>query len=146
MGASDDPIREELIGAVLGELSLLRRDVAELHTALERSGTQFKDSSELAILRLTARSGQFLTDFKASSTDVLVKAKEFGEAREQLLGEIAIRQYDEAHDRSRNELREILREPLSRPSLTRFELALWGIGTALLSTTLAVIAVAVLAH
>ena len=37
MGAPDDSIREELIGAVLGELSLLRRDVGELRTADRKS-------------------------------------------------------------------------------------------------------------
>jgi hypothetical protein len=75
---------------------------------------------------------------------VLDKARQFGEAREQLLGEIAIRQYDAARNRSLDEIRQILREPLARPSLTRREMALWGIGTALLSAALAVIVVVVL--
>lgn len=77
---------------------------------------------------------------------MLDKAQQFGEAREQLLGEIAIRQYDAAHDRSLDEIRQILREPLARPSSTRREMALWGIGTALLSAALAAIVVVVLAH
>jgi hypothetical protein len=146
MGAPDDSIREELIGAVLGELSLLRRDVGELRTALQQAGDQFKDSSDLAVLRLAARTDQFLADFRDSTAGVLDKARQFGEAREQLLGEIAIRQYDAAHDRSLADIRQILHEPLARPSLTRGEIALWGIGTALLSAALAVIAVVVLAH
>lgn len=146
MGAPDDSIREELIGAVLGELSLLRRDVGELRTALQQAGDQFKDSSDLAVLRLAARSDQFLADFRDSTAGVLDKAQQFGEAREQLLGEIAIRQYDAAHDRSLDEIRQILHEPLARTSLTRREMALWGIGTALLSAALAVIVVAVLVH
>jgi len=144
MGAPDDSIREELIGAVLGELSLLRRDVDELRTALQQAGDQFKDSSDLAMLRLAARSDQFLADFRDSTAGVLDKARQFGEAREQLLGEIAIRQYDAAHDRSLDEIRQILREPLAHPSLTRREMALWGIGTALLSAALAVSVVVVL--
>jgi hypothetical protein len=146
MGAPDDSIREELIGAVLGELSLLRRDVGELRTALQKAGDQFKDSSDLAVLRLAARTDQFLADFRDSTAGVLDKARQFGEAREQLLGEIAIRQYDAAHDRSLADIRHILHEPLARPSLTRGEIALWGIGTALLSAALAVIVVVVLAH
>src|SRR6202140_3384708 len=146
MGAPDDSIREELIGAVLGELSLLRRDVGELRTALQQAGDQFKDSSDLAMLRLAARTDQFLADFRNSTAGVLDEARQFGEGREQLLGEIAIRQYDAAHDRSLDKIRKILREPLARPSLTRAEIALWGIGTALLSAALAVIAVVVLAH
>ena len=146
MGAPDDSIREELIGAVLGELSLLRRDVGELRKALPQAGDQFKDSSDLAMLRLAARTDQFLVDFRDSTAGVLEKARQFGEAREQLLGEIAIRQYDDVHDRSLDEIRQILREPLARPSLTRQEMALWGVGTALLSAALAVIAVVVLAH
>jgi hypothetical protein len=146
MGAPDDSIREELIGAVLGELSLLRRDVGELRTALQQAGDQFKDSSDLAMLRLAARTDQFLADFRDSTAGVLDKARQFGEAREQLLGEIAIRQYDDAHDRSLDAIRQVLREPLARPSLTRGEIALWGTGTALLSAALAVIAAVVLAH
>jgi hypothetical protein len=94
MGAPDDSIREELIGAVLGELSLLRRDVGELRTALQQAGDQFMDSSDLAMLRLAARTDQFLADFRDSTAGVLDKARQFGEAREQLLGEIAIRQHD----------------------------------------------------
>ncbi len=74
MGASDDSIREELIGAVLGELSLLRRDVGELRAALQQAGDQFKDSSDLAMLRLAARTDQFLADFRDSTAGVPDKA------------------------------------------------------------------------
>lgn len=96
MGASDDSIREELIGAVLGELSLLRRDVKALSQLLDTTGKQFKDDGELTLLHFTSRYEQFLNQFAASSTDVLAEAGRFSEARDQLLGEISLRQYDEA--------------------------------------------------
>jgi hypothetical protein len=136
MGAPDDSIREELIGAVLGELSLLRRDVTELAGLLERNGQRFVNDSDLAILKLTSRSDQFLNDFRASSADVLDKANAFGEAREQLLAEIALRQYDEVHVRHRALIREVLSELPSRARVSRVELALWGIGVALLCAAL----------
>ena len=104
MGASDDSIREELIGAVLGELSLLRRDVKDLSQLLETTGKQFKDDGELTLLRFTSRYEQFLNQFAASSTDVLAEARRFSEARDQLLGEISLRQYDEANGRSLDEI------------------------------------------
>jgi hypothetical protein len=136
MGASDDSIREELIGAVLGELSLLRRDVTELAGLLEKNGQRFVNDSDLAILKLASRSDQFLNDFRASSADVLDKANAFGEAREQLLAEIALRQYDEVHVRHRALIREVLSEPASRARVSRVELAQWGIGFAVLSAAL----------
>ncbi|MGA7812715.1 hypothetical protein [Caballeronia sp.] len=141
MGAPDDSIREELIGAVLGELSLLRRDVTELVGLLERNGQRFANDSDLAILKLASRSDQFLNDFRASSADVLDKANAFGEAREQLLAEIALRQYDEVHVRYRALIREVLGELPSRTSVSRVELALWSIGVAVLSATLSAAAV-----
>ena len=76
MGAPDDSIRKELIRAVLGELSLLRKDVGGLRAVLEKTGQQFKDDSDLAMLRLAARSDQFLQDFRESSANVLIKAKD----------------------------------------------------------------------
>ena len=79
MGASDDSIREELIGEVLGQLSQLRRDVKELTQLLQASGKQFKDDGELTLLRFTSRSEQFLKDFSASTTDVLAEAGRFAE-------------------------------------------------------------------
>jgi hypothetical protein len=136
MGAPEDSIREELIGAVLGELSLLRRDVTELAGLLERSGQRFANDSDLAILKLASRSDQFLNDFRARSADVLDKANAFGEARDQLLAEIALRQYDEVHVRHRALIREVLSELPSRTSVSRVELALWSIGVAVLSATL----------
>jgi len=136
MGASDDSIREELIGAVLGELSLLHRDVTELAGLLEKNGRRFANDSDLAILKLASRSDQFLNDFRASSADVLDKANAFGEVREQLLAEIALRQYDEVQVRHRALIREVLSELPSRAPVSRVELALWGICVAVLSATL----------
>jgi hypothetical protein len=136
MGAPDDSIREELIGAVLGELSLLRRDVTQLAGLLEKNGQRFVNDSDLAILKLASRSDQFLNDFRASSADVLDKANAFGEAREQLLAEIALRQYDEVHVRHRALIREVLSELPSRVRVSRVELALWGICVAVLSAVL----------
>ncbi|RKE23918.1 hypothetical protein B0G76_8618 [Paraburkholderia sp. BL23I1N1] len=135
MGAPDDSIREELIGAVLGELSLLRRDVKDLSQLLEASGKQFKDDGELTLLRFTSRHEQFLKQFSESSADVLAQAASFAQARDQLLGEISLRQYDEANGRSRQLLRDVLREEgwNNRSALTRFELAVWMGGTALIS-------------
>src|SRR6516225_95455 len=101
MGASDDSIREELIGEVLGQLSQLRRDVKELTQLLQASGKQFKDDSELTLLRFTSRYEQFLKDFNASTTGVLAEAGRFAEARDQLLGELALREYDAASARVR---------------------------------------------
>ncbi len=143
MAASDDSIiREELIGAVLGELSLLRRDVGGLCELLENAGKRFKDDSDLAMLRLASRSDKFLQDFRESSTDVLLKAKEFGEAREQLMGEIAIRQYDQAHDRHLDLIRSVIREQSSPPQFTKSAMAAWGAG---FGVAAAVVGAAVLA-
>src|ERR1044072_6944470 len=97
MGAPEDSIREELIGAVLGELSLLRRDVKDLSQILEASAKQFKDDGELTLLRFTSRYERFLNQSAASSTDVLAEAGRFSEARDQLLGEIGLRQYAAAN-------------------------------------------------
>jgi hypothetical protein len=136
MGASDDSIREELIGAVLGELSLLRRDVKGLSQLLDTTGKQFKDDGELTLLRFTSRYEQFLNQFAASSTDVLAEAGRFSEARDQLLGEISLRQYDEANGRSRDLLRDVLREER--------ELAAWTVCAMLGSAALTVGALAAL--
>ncbi|WP_250494989.1 hypothetical protein [Caballeronia sp. GAWG1-1] len=141
MGAPDDSIREELIGAVLGELSLLRRDVGELRTALETSGKRFKDDSDLAVLRLASRWDQFLADFRDSTTEVLSKARDFGEAREQLMGEIAVRQYDQAHEQHVAMIREVLLElPLRAPS--RLVTPAWVAGIAVCSAIFAMYAIA----
>jgi hypothetical protein len=137
--APEDSIREELIGAVLGELSLLRRDVGELQKTVEQSSATFKDNSDLAILRLAARSDQFLTDFRASSAEVLARAKDFGEAREQLLAEIALRQYDEIHDRHRKFLQDVLSESCSGNVVGRLEMFLWSAATAGLSAVLSLL-------
>ena len=145
MGASDDSIREELIGAVLGELSLLRRDVKSLSQLLETTGKQFKDDVELTLLRFTSRYEQFLNQFAASSTDVLAEAGRFSEARDQLLGEISLRQYDEANGRSRDLLRDVLREERSRGrGVGRIELAGWTMCAMLGSAALTVGALAAL--
>lgn len=132
MGTQGDTIREELIGAVLGELSLLRKDVGELRAALEKTGQRFKDDGDLAVLRLAARSDKFLQDFRESSADVLLKARDFGDAREQLMGEIAIRQYDQAHDRHLDLIREVMRdrqEPPAAPApIDKASMAAWGAG------------------
>ncbi|MPW20084.1 hypothetical protein GCT13_25120 [Paraburkholderia sp. CNPSo 3157] len=142
MGATDDAIREELIGAVLGELSLLRRDVKQLSQQLEASGRQFRDDGELTLLRFAARYEQFLGEFSESTADVLAKAASFDEARDQLLGEISLRHYDEANGRSRELLRDVLREERGRVgAISRRELAVWSvctsIGAALLSGAIA---------
>ncbi|WNC95459.1 hypothetical protein RI103_37830 (plasmid) [Paraburkholderia sp. FT54] len=145
MGASDDSIREELIGAVLGELSMLRRDVKGLSQLLDTTGKQFKDDGELTLLRFTSRYEQFLNQFAASSTDVLAEAGRFSEARDQLLGEISLRQYDEANGRSRDLLRDILREERGRGrGIGRIELAAWTVIAMLGSAALTVGALAVL--
>ncbi len=139
MGAADESIREELIGAVLGELSLLRRDVKDLSQQLEASGKQFKDDGELTLLRFAARYEQFLKRFSESSADVLVQATRFAEARDQLLGEISLRQYDEANGRSRELLRDVLHEERQRAgSVSRAELAVWAACTALGAAVLCV--------
>ncbi|MFM0514652.1 hypothetical protein [Paraburkholderia sp. RL17-373-BIF-A] len=147
MGASDDSIREELIGAVLGELSLLRRDVKGLSQLLDTTGKQFKDDGELTLLRFTSRYEQFLNQFAASSTDVLAEAGRFSEARDQLLGEISLRQYDEANGRSRDLLRDVLREergPGHGRGIGRIELATWTACAMLGSVALTVGALAAL--
>jgi hypothetical protein len=145
MGASDDSIREELIGAVLGELSLLRRDVKGLSQLLDITGKQFKDDGELTLLRFASRYEQFLNQFAASSTDVLVEAGRFSEARDQLLGEISLRQYDEANGRSRDLLRDVLREERGRGrGIGRIELAAWTVCAMLGSAALTVGALAAL--
>ncbi|MBN3856781.1 hypothetical protein G3N59_25710 [Paraburkholderia sp. Ac-20340] len=139
MGAADDAIREELIGAVLGELSLMRRDVGELSKLLKDSGKQFKDDGELTLLRMTARYEQFLARFSESSTEVLEKAAVFEEARDQLLGELSLRQYDEANGRSRELLREVLQQERRRSGfISRKELAIWVVGGALVTAALSV--------
>lgn len=139
MGAADDSIREELIGAVLGELSLMRRDVGELSKLLKDSGKQFKDDGELTLLRMTARHEQFLAQFAESSADVLEKAAIFEEARDQLLGELSLRQYDEAHGRSRELLREVLQHERRRGGfISRTELAIWVVGAVLATAVLSV--------
>ncbi|AFT90448.1 hypothetical protein [Paraburkholderia phenoliruptrix] len=128
MGAADDAIREELIGAVLGELALLRRDVKQLSQLLEASGKQFRDDGELTLLRFAARSEQFLEKFSESTADVLAKAASFDEARDQLLGEISLRHYDEANGRSR----ELLREEQQRAGrIGHTEFAVWSVCTAI---------------
>ncbi|MFM0363011.1 hypothetical protein [Paraburkholderia sediminicola] len=147
MGAPDDSIREELIGAVLGELSLLRRDVKDLSQRLETTGKQFKDDGELTLLRFTSRYERFLNEFAASSTDVLAEAGRFSEARDQLLGEISLRQYDEANGRSRDLLRDVLREQRGRSrAISRIELAAWTVCAMLGSAALTVGALAALRH
>ncbi|AXL53947.1 hypothetical protein DSC91_007632 (plasmid) [Paraburkholderia caffeinilytica] len=143
MGASDDSIREELIGAVLGELSLLRRDVKGLSRLLDTTGKQFKDDGELTLLRFTSRYEQFLNQFATSSTDVLAEAGRFSEARDQLLGEISLRQYDEANGRSRDLLRDVLRDERVR-GIGRIELAVWTACAMLGSAVLTVGALAAL--
>ncbi|MFM0372720.1 hypothetical protein [Paraburkholderia aspalathi] len=147
MGAPDDSIREELIGAVLGELSLLRRDVKDLSQRLETTGKRFKDDGELTLLRFTSRYERFLNEFAASSTDVLAEAGRFSEARDQLLGEISLRQYDEVNGRSRDLLRDVLREQrgCSR-AIGRIELAAWTVCAMLGSAALTVGALAALRH
>jgi hypothetical protein len=145
MGAPDDSIREELIGAVLGELSLLRRDVKDLSQRLETTGKQFKDDGELTLLRFTSRYERFLNEFAASSTDVLAEAGRFSEARDQLLGEISLRQYDEASGRSRDLLRDVLREQRGRSrAIGRIELVAWTVCAMLGSAALTVGALAAL--
>jgi hypothetical protein len=149
VGAPEESIREELIGAVLGELSLVRRDVKDLSQRLEASGRQFRDDGELTLLRFTSHYEQFLVQFAASSTDVLAEAGRFAQARDQLLGEISLRQYDEANGRSRDLLREVLRE-LTRearggaPGIGRIELAAWTVCAMLGSAALTAGALAAL--
>ena len=144
MGAAEDAIREELIGAVLGELSLLRRDVKQLSELLEASGKQFKDDGELTLLRFSARYEQLLREFSGSTADVLAKATSFDEARDQLLGELSLRQYDEANGRSRELLRDVLREERRRTGIGRMELAVWSVFTAISAAMLSVGAFAAL--
>ncbi|CAG9255032.1 hypothetical protein [Paraburkholderia caribensis] len=147
MGAAEDSIREELIGAVLGELSLLRRDVKQLSELLEASGKQFKDDGELTLLRFSARYEQFLREFSGSTADVLAKATSFDEARDQLLGEISLRHYDEANGRSRELLRDVLREERPRAGrVGRTELVIWSVCTAIGTAMLFIGAVTVLHH
>lgn len=144
MGAAEDAIREELIGAVLGELSLLRRDVKQLSELLEASGKQFKDDGELTLLRFSARYEQFLREFSGSTADVLAKATSFDEARDQLLGELSLRQYDEANGRSRELLRNVLREERRRAGIGRMEFAVWSVCTAVSAAMLSIGAFAAL--
>jgi hypothetical protein len=149
MGAPEDAIREELIGAVLGELSLLRRDVKELSQRLESSGKQFKDDGELTLLRFTARYEQFLRAFSESTVEVLAKATSFDEARDQLLGEISIRQFDEANARSRALLRDVLCDVLRDErrrggGIGRRELVVWSVCTATVGALLPVGVIAAL--
>jgi hypothetical protein len=144
MGASEDSIREELIGEVLGQLSHLRRDVKELTGLLQASGKQFKDDGELTLLRFTSRYEQFLEDFNASTTGVLAEAGRFAEARDQLLGELALREYDAASARVRDQLRDVLREAGYRRGIGRLELATWVVSAALVSAALALGAMAAL--
>ncbi|SOE87458.1 hypothetical protein SAMN05446935_8086 [Burkholderia sp. YR290] len=147
MGAAEDSIREELIGAVLGELSLLRRDVKQLSLQLEANGKQFKDDGELTLLRFSARYEQFLREFSGSTADVLAKATSFDEARDQLLGEISLRHYDEANGRSRELLRDVLREERPRAGgVGRTELVIWSVCTAIGTAMLVIGAVTVLHH
>lgn len=137
MGTRDDPIREELIGAVLGELSLLRTEVKSLSESLGASGKQFKDDGELTLLRFTSRYEQFLKLFSESSADVLEKAASFGEARDQLLAELSLRQYDEANGRSRELLREVLQKEWRRVGyVSRRELTIWLVGAVIASVAL----------
>lgn len=144
MGASEDSIREELIGEVLGQLSNLRRDVKDLTQLLQASGKQFKDDGELALLRFTSRHEQFLKDFNASTTGVLAEAGHFAEARDQLVGELALREYDAASTRVREQLRDVLREEGYGRGPGRRELAIWVVCTALGSAVLTVGAIAAL--
>ena len=144
MGASEDSIREELIGEVLGQLSQLRRDVKELTQLLQVSGKQFKDDGELTLLRFTSRYEHFLKDFNASTTGVLAEAGRFAEARDQLLGELALREYDAASARVRVQLRDVLREEGYRRGIGRLELATWVVCAALASAALSVGAMAAL--
>lgn len=144
MGASEDQIREALIGEVLGELSLLRRDVKDLSLQLQATGRQFKDDGELTLLRFTSRYEQFLKDFHASSLDVLAEAARFSEARDQLLGEISLRQYDEANGRVRGLLRDVLRQDGRGAGVSRTELAIWTTCAAFGAAALSVGAIAAL--
>ncbi len=128
MKTFDDTVQEELIGAALGELSLLRREVSGLCELLEKTGKRFVDDSDLAILKLASRSDQFLHDFRESSTDVLLEAKDFREARERLMGEIAIRQYDQAHNSHLDIIRSIINERPASPQITKSAMAAWGAG------------------
>ncbi|WP_321899477.1 hypothetical protein [Paraburkholderia heleia] len=141
MGATDDAIREELIAAALGEVTNVRREVKELGELVEAYRKQFKDDGELVLLRLTARHEQFLKQFSEASVDVLEKAASFGEARDQLLAEMSLRQYDEANGRSLELLREVLQQECRRGRfVSRRELANWvvvvAIATAVLSVAL----------
>lgn len=139
MGAAEDSIREELIAAVLGELSLMRRDVSELSKLLKDSGKQFKDDGELTLLRMTTRYEQFLKQFSESSGDVLEKAASFEQARDHLLAELSLRQYDEANGRSRELLREVLQQERHRGGfISRKELAIWLVGAVLATAALSV--------
>jgi hypothetical protein len=139
MGTADESIREELIGAVLGELALLRRDVKDLSQLLEASGKQFKDDGELTLLRFASRYEQFLKQYSESSADVLTQANHFAQARDQLLGEISLRHYDEANGRSRELLRDVLLEERQRNAgVSRVELAIWGACVAVISSALSV--------
>jgi hypothetical protein len=141
MGAMDESIREELIGAVLGELSLMRADVKELSRLLEANGKRFKDDSELTLLRFASRYEQFLKQFSEMSADVLIKAASFEEARDQLLGEIAIRQYDQVHEQTTKLLRNLLREERNR-AISYVQLAIVTAGTAVASLAVCIGALA----
>ncbi|WP_321938345.1 hypothetical protein [Paraburkholderia sp. J8-2] len=139
MGAKDDAIREELIAAALGEVTNVRREVKELGELVEAYRKQFKDDGELLMLRLTARHEQFLKQFSEASLDVLEKAASFGEARDQLLAELSLRQYDEANGRSRELLRELLRHERRRGGfVSRGELASWVLVAAIIAAALSV--------
>ncbi|HTR09053.1 MAG TPA: hypothetical protein VMJ11_20855 [Paraburkholderia sp.] len=129
---------------MLGQLSHLRRDVKELTALLQASGKQFRDDGELTLLRFTSRYEQFLKDFNASTTGMLAEAGHFAEARDQLVGELALREYDAASARVRGQLRDVLREAGYRRGIGRLELALWVVCAALGSAALSVGAVAVL--
>lgn len=146
MGAKDDAIREELIAAALGEVTNVRREVKELGELVEAYRKQFKDDGELLVLRLAARHEQFLKQFSEASLDVLEKAASFGEARDQLLAELSLRQYDEANGRSRELLRELLQQERCRGGfVTRGELVSWVVVAAITASALTVALLATLA-
>lgn len=146
MGATDDAIREELIAAALGEVTNVRREVKELGDLVEAYRKQFKDDGELVLLRLTARHEQFLKQFSEASVDVLEKAASFGEARDQLLAEMSLRQYDEANGRSLELLRAVLQQECRRGHfVNRRKLANWAVVAAIATVVLSVALSATLA-
>ncbi|WP_233860054.1 hypothetical protein [Paraburkholderia sp. HD33-4] len=146
MGAKDDAIREELIAAALGEVTNVRREVKALGDLVEAYRKQLKDDGELVLLRLTARHEQFLKQFSKASVDVLEKAASFGEARDQLLADLSLRQYDEANGRSRNLLREVLQQEWRQSAfVSRGELMSWVVVAAITAAALTVALPAVLA-